>query len=109
MAKLTIDQPCRHAEPADLTFRQRDGCFVTRRAFSRRPPVLGELRQPVAEVCGSGPATAGITHILRHLLRNRLAEVSINLLKEWTGAVPATGKARITLERGRNLIASARR
>ena len=54
------------------------------------------LRQPVAEVAGSGPATAGLTHIRCHLLRNRLAEVSKNLFEGRTRAVPATEKARIT-------------
>ena len=73
----------------------------------RVPPVLGELRQPVAKVRGSGPATAGLTHILCHLLRSRLAEVSINLLNAWTDAVPATREARGTLGRGRNLMANA--
>jgi len=94
--------PTCRAGGSDL--RQRDACFVTRRAVSRRPPVLGELRQPVAEIVGSGPATAGLTHIRCHLLRNRLAEVSKNLLKARTDAVPAAWEVR--LEGGRNLIES---
>jgi len=80
MPKLTIHQPLPTCRAGTSDVRQRWRVFRHQTRVSRRPPVFGELRQPAAEVCGSGPATAGITHILRHLLRNRLAEVSTNLL-----------------------------